>query len=430
MANPEHLAILENDVEDWNDWREENPDVLMDLSNVKITNVGLWLNMENEPSLYCCNLSSVDLSGSVLSGADLRKADLSRANLNGANLSGVYLKETDLRGANLRGANLNGCDLSCFDMENVDLGGVDLSGHNLILLNLRNAKLTNVDLRASSLIDAVLDGADLTGARLWEIKRSGWSIKDIKCEYAYFDRDGIEKTEFKPGEFEKLYSEQTKIVLHYEDGMTQFEVSTLPALIQFIESRHPGSSLRLRTIGEDAGGASVTVAVDELGDADLSILREDFEKYKEQIREEVKRDTQMEVMVLKGQVSLLTSIIDKKMGDTYNIHQVTGVVKAESSTVNQNINTNDLDSISKLIVEILAEKPEIEKVLPSEKADEFNASIEVIQGQASDPQKNWNKIKQASQSIKNILMTSGELAGKWIPIVEKLSEVAHKAGMV
>jgi len=212
--------------------------------------------------------------------------------------------------------------------------------------------------------------------------------------------------------------------------MNQFEVTTLPALIQFIESRHPGSSLRLRTIGEDAGGASVTVAVDELGDADLSGLQEDFEKYKKQIREEVLRDTQIEMMVLKGQVSLLTNIIERNMGDTFNIQNLIGVVKAESSTVNQNINTNDLAGVSKLISDILAVRPEIENVLPAKKANEFNAAFEIIQEQAYAPQKDWEKMKKAAQSVKNVLMSTGEVAGKWIPIVEKLAEAAHKAGMV
>jgi hypothetical protein len=32
MINPEHLAILKQGVEIWNKWREENPDIMPDLS--------------------------------------------------------------------------------------------------------------------------------------------------------------------------------------------------------------------------------------------------------------------------------------------------------------------------------------------------------------------------------------------------------------
>ncbi|MEK7674001.1 MAG: hypothetical protein AAB371_02285 [Patescibacteria group bacterium] len=41
MANQEHLAILRNGVDVWNEWREKNPDVTPDLSGLKLRNVDL-----------------------------------------------------------------------------------------------------------------------------------------------------------------------------------------------------------------------------------------------------------------------------------------------------------------------------------------------------------------------------------------------------
>ena len=388
MANPEHLEILKQGGEVWNRWRKENPEVRPYLRGVD------------------------------LRGADLREADLPEADLREANLRGADLHEANLIGANYRKANLIGVYL-----REANLSGANLSGANLNRTDLRGANLKEANCKAASLIDSNLDGAVLTGVKLWESKRSGWSIKGVICEYAYFDRVGKEKTEFKPGEFEKLYSEKTKIVLHYEDGLTAFEVTTLPALIQFIENKYPGSSLRLRTIGEDAGGASVTVAVDELGEADLSILQEDFEKSKKRIRDEVKRGAEMEIKSLEDQVKLLTGIIERNMGDTFNINKLIGVGKTESSTVNQSINTNDLNDISKLISDILAVRSEIEKVIPTEKADELNAAFEMIEEHVSDPQKDGKKLKKGAQAVKKVLDGVGDTAGKWMPIVEKLSDL-------
>ena len=71
MANQEHLDILKQGVEMWNQWRKEHPNI--------------------RP-----NLSNVDLSGANLSGANLSNVDLSSANL----------RVTDLNGANLSGADL------------------------------------------------------------------------------------------------------------------------------------------------------------------------------------------------------------------------------------------------------------------------------------------------------------------------------------
>ncbi len=443
MVNLEHLAILKQGVEVWNAWREDNLPVRPDLREANLREANL-----RRANLSRANLSRADLSGANLSGANLSGANLFGANLNGADLYGVnlseavfskadfsranlrgsYLRKAYLRKANLRGVDLRGADLYEANLYEANLTGANLRGADLERTNLKGAilncaNLESVSLRRSDMIDSDIDGAVITGAKLWESKRSGWSIKGVTCEYAYTDREGKEKIEFKPGEFEKLYSEQTKIVLHYADGLTPFEVSTLPALIQFIESKHHGVSLRLRTIGEDAGGASVTVAVNELGDADLSVLKEDFESYKERIREELKRDTEIKMEVLKGQVNLLTDLIDRKMGDTLNINKLIGVGKSNSSTVSQSIHTNDIDGITKLISEILAARSEIEKVLPPEKAEELNVAIEMIQAQAVDSQTDREKLKKGVQSFKKLLDGLGDAAGKWMPIVEKLSNL-------
>lgn len=41
MSNPEHLEILKQGVEKWNEWRKENPDVWPDLSFVKFGGANL-----------------------------------------------------------------------------------------------------------------------------------------------------------------------------------------------------------------------------------------------------------------------------------------------------------------------------------------------------------------------------------------------------
>ena len=76
MANQEHLDILKQGVEVWNEWREENAEV--------------WPDLER-----------ADLVGANLSGAHLRLADLRRANLSGANLSGADLSGADLSRAKI-----------------------------------------------------------------------------------------------------------------------------------------------------------------------------------------------------------------------------------------------------------------------------------------------------------------------------------------
>ena len=108
MANEEHLKILKQGVEAWNEWREKNPQITPDLSKA--------------------NLYEADLTGANLYEADLSEADLSKANLYKADLSGADLYEADLSGADLTGANLTGANLYKANLN----GAQDLTAKQLI----------------------------------------------------------------------------------------------------------------------------------------------------------------------------------------------------------------------------------------------------------------------------------------------------------
>jgi hypothetical protein len=76
MANEDHLAQLRRGEWSWQAWRDENREILP-------------------------NLSMADLSGANLVAMDLSDADLSGADLHGVNLHGANLYGTDLTGADL-----------------------------------------------------------------------------------------------------------------------------------------------------------------------------------------------------------------------------------------------------------------------------------------------------------------------------------------
>ena len=79
MANPQQLALLKNSVTEWNQWREENPELTPDLRY-----------------------------------ANFQKTDLEGANLTGANLQDAFFFDANLRGTILNGANLTGAvNLTC-----------------------------------------------------------------------------------------------------------------------------------------------------------------------------------------------------------------------------------------------------------------------------------------------------------------------------
>ncbi len=83
MANQEHLDILKQGVETWNQWREKHADIQPDLSRANLVRI----------KLRGANLINVSLSRANLIGADLTGVDLFRAILSGADLSRAVRRE-------------------------------------------------------------------------------------------------------------------------------------------------------------------------------------------------------------------------------------------------------------------------------------------------------------------------------------------------
>ncbi|NEQ50782.1 MAG: hypothetical protein F6K11_11705 [Leptolyngbya sp. SIO3F4] len=236
MANPEHLELLKQGIEAWNQWRINNPAVQPDLSETVLSGADLYsanlsganlsgalldvaflrgANLSEAnlyvASLYSADLYSVDLqranlSGANLSGVDLCEANLSEANLNvaslsranlsGANLSGAVLCGVNLSGAVLRGANLSGANLSRANLSGLDLRGMNLSGANLSGLDLRGMNLSGVnlygvDLSCASLIGVNLSRANLSGAVLQGANLSRASLSETNLSEANLNETNL-----------------------------------------------------------------------------------------------------------------------------------------------------------------------------------------------------------------------------------------------
>lgn len=210
-------------------------------------------------------LTGANLAEANLAAANLRDAELMNADLSGSNLAGADLIRADLTESNLTKVNLVNAHLAEATVFRGNLSEAALAGAELDHANLRSANLSAADLRSANLQRANLDDANLTNARLWETQRASWSIRGVICECAYWDEEGRIPTYYAPGEFERLYSEQTCIELFYQGGVSTFELNTLPALLQHLASIHSDTNIRLKSIEETGGGARISISV---GDAD------------------------------------------------------------------------------------------------------------------------------------------------------------------
>ena len=183
MANQEHLDILKQGVEVWNEWRKEHPDIHVDLTGADFSLANLsGANLSNadfkgatlwDTNLSRSNLERAELQWANLSGADLSKAHLHEARLMGAGLYHAKFIEANLQRAKindarlpyaiLHRAKLNGAYLWGSDLRETDFSGADLSGANLM----------NTQLVLTNFTGATLSGCKVYGASAWDLKLEG-----------------------------------------------------------------------------------------------------------------------------------------------------------------------------------------------------------------------------------------------------------------
>ena len=297
MANGEHLALLKQGVDAWNQWKANNPDIRpnlsfatgkgiiirgaklrgVDLSRADLSRadlsradlIGANLSEANFNEAY---LSSAELIGADLSGADLSSADLIEANLIGTNLSGAKLNGADLSkanlsgtdlsgakliGAKLSGANLSGAKLIGANLSGAHLSGANLKGANLSMANLSIANLSGAFLQKTKALNTNFNKAILTGVCLedWHIN-SGTNLEEVTCEYIYLKSEQKERLplqgNFETGEFTQLFQtslETICLIFYYGIDWQAFfsafqklqvEINSQELSIQAIENKNNG----------------------------------------------------------------------------------------------------------------------------------------------------------------------------------------------
>jgi len=196
MPNEKHFEIITQGVEGWNQWRDDNPEIEPDLSDVDLN--GLKLNNANlsDTDLRRSILKNIDFRGANLVRADLRAASIRKASFNlaklrEANFSEAYLRESDLSEADLNRAYFIRADLVRVDLCETDLTKSDFRWAYLIATDLRMANLTRADLRwahlsESNLSEANLNQANLIKASIIKTNLHHCGLKDVYMAWTHF----------------------------------------------------------------------------------------------------------------------------------------------------------------------------------------------------------------------------------------------------
>lgn len=131
MANPEHLEILKQGVEVWNEWRIDNRLVRPDLSDANI--VELFFDDRNSNSKFRfthpqrVNLGMINFIRANLSGANFTLIDMWNPLFRSAILDGATFFRAELNAADLSMASVNETDFSHARISAVRFADNDLS---------------------------------------------------------------------------------------------------------------------------------------------------------------------------------------------------------------------------------------------------------------------------------------------------------------
>jgi uncharacterized protein YjbI with pentapeptide repeats len=199
MANPDHLAILNEGVEAWNTWRHETrydprdryPDFVKpdlkgwDGSFLRVFSFDRWvyrakphpsemreINQQLRDGLFTDEM--LRDGWRTLNGADLWFTDLSDSDLRHVSLVGADLRRAKLVGANLQGAALYSARCEGADFTGANLLGAQLEAANLTGAVMCGVKAQNVNLQHAILVDTDLSDADVSGSRIYGV--SAWNV--------------------------------------------------------------------------------------------------------------------------------------------------------------------------------------------------------------------------------------------------------------
>ncbi len=184
MADQRHLNKLNGGVSVWNQWREENPEILPDLRKADLHKAVLSGVDFRQTNLDGVNLRNARLCSVSLNSASLYQANLSGARLRHASMHKTFFKETILQHANFHKAYL----LDTMFL-NVDLNET-INLETVVHLGPSTIGIDTIQQSRGNIPDVFLRGAGVSEQLLACIHSSGRAPFDYyTCFISYSSHD-------------------------------------------------------------------------------------------------------------------------------------------------------------------------------------------------------------------------------------------------
>ncbi|WP_414589683.1 pentapeptide repeat-containing protein [Scytonema sp. PCC 10023] len=288
MEGEKLFSLLEEEVDVWNQWRQNNPQIKIDFSRKDLNKVNLKGANLDQVNLREAKLAGANLTGASLSGADLSqallymvnlsKANLSKANLRGANIIKADLSRASFIGTQFQRAFLIGANLTRGDFRDANLSGASLTAANLSHADFSGANLSAANLSRIQSLFTNFDSATLTGVCIEEWHANSFTnLNNVICDYIYLKATKQERCpssgEFAPGDFSKLFQQALSTIDLIFRNSVDWEAFAYS--FRKLQVENLSSELAIQSI-ENKGNGIIVIRVNVSPSADKPKIYSDF----------------------------------------------------------------------------------------------------------------------------------------------------------
>ena len=176
MADPQHIEMVKNGADAWNEWRRSSPDIAPNLRSIdfekefRTSNAGYDLpefhgyNFANA-DLHMVTLRNCGFTECVFDNAGINFSDLCFANFTDCSFRGVGMRVSRIGSANFWNCVFDGSDLSYCSAQETGFSSSKITNcifdnMSLVGTNFTNATIHNTSVYGTSAWDLILDDSD------------------------------------------------------------------------------------------------------------------------------------------------------------------------------------------------------------------------------------------------------------------------------
>lgn len=183
MAVAEHVEMFKKGPQAWNAWRDENPDVRPDLSDIDFEkDVHTYESTYDMPEFTGYNLSYMNLNRITARNSYFIRCFLAGSDLHFSDICFSFFQNCSFEGASLTVTKIGSAEFHECDFTNADLSYCSAEETNFSGSKFISTKLSNMSLVKTDFTDTVIDEARVYGVSTWDLVLDGSRQSNIYIE--------------------------------------------------------------------------------------------------------------------------------------------------------------------------------------------------------------------------------------------------------